>query len=144
MKTNKKVDTSLPDIGGLYTRSENEGWIVWSRFLDRPDKLFVKAFPKVKDQRWENWSSFLETSEGEQFDFTKCSTPPLLLVDIQQGLYHGKPIAGASPGFMRSPGIWMKFVWEETFLWAWFRQQETVYGKPYYDWKRTLHRIDNA
>lgn len=142
MKTNQKVDTSLPEIGGLYSRSESEGFFAYVRFPDQPDKLFVKAFPKVKDQHWENWNAFIETSGAEQFNFAEWPPPVLLLVDIQKSLFHGKPIKGVSPNFMRVPGIWMKFVWQETFVWGWFREHQAMYGKPYYDWKRVLVKID--
>ena len=141
MKTNKKVDTKLPDIGGIYRRREPDGFIAYIRFTDWPDKAFVKMFPKLKEQHWENWNAFIELSGAEQYNFSEWDNPNLLLVDIQPSLYH-RTNAGVSPHFMRAPGIWMKFVWEETFFWAWFRESVALYGRPFYDWKRVLERID--
>jgi len=142
VKTNKKFDIKLPEIGGLYKRKEGDGFIAYVRFSEWPDRAFVNAFPMKKEQHWENWNNFIEISHAEQYNFAEWPNPSLLLVDIQQSLFHPISDHGVSPYFMSAPGIWMKFIWEETFLWTWFREKQAIYGKPYYDWNRVLQRID--
>jgi len=139
LRINRKVDTSLPEIGGLYRRYFNQGLLAWICLPDWPDKLFSQAFPAAKDRNWKNWVTFLESYNAQQYDFLIHEpSPVLLLVDIRQSFLN--PTLSGFP--MGGPGIWLKFVWGDSIMWAWFGAKHGIFGATYYDWKSVLQRID--